>query len=82
IPLDIPLEPEFDEKKPESEVNGSPNSSAQSKKHDDKTKRQAKGKNPVQSFTGYRNLSAEFGDFSNNNINEDDAAGTLVLAVG
>nr|GEU76005.1 putative ribonuclease H-like domain-containing protein [Tanacetum cinerariifolium] len=68
-------EPEFDEKKPESEVNGSPNSSAQSKKHDDNTKRQAKGKNPVQSFTGYRNLSAEFGDFSNNNINEDDAAG-------
>nr|GEV30938.1 ribonuclease H-like domain-containing protein [Tanacetum cinerariifolium] len=36
-------EPEFDEKKPESKVNVSPSSSAQSKKHDDKTKREAKG---------------------------------------
>nr|GEU91620.1 uncharacterized mitochondrial protein AtMg00810-like [Tanacetum cinerariifolium] len=35
---------EFDEKKPESEVNVSPSSSAQSKKQDDKTKREAKGK--------------------------------------
>nr|GEW23496.1 hypothetical protein [Tanacetum cinerariifolium] len=38
-------EPEFDAKKPESEVNVFPSSSAQSKKHDDKTKRKAKGKN-------------------------------------
>nr|GEW08897.1 putative ribonuclease H-like domain-containing protein [Tanacetum cinerariifolium] len=38
-------EPEYDEKKPESEVNVSPSSSAQSKKHDDKTKKEAKGKN-------------------------------------
>nr|GFB67469.1 putative ribonuclease H-like domain-containing protein [Tanacetum cinerariifolium] len=37
-------EPEFKGKKPESEVNVSPSSSAQSKKHDDKTKREAKGK--------------------------------------
>nr|GEY89088.1 retrovirus-related Pol polyprotein from transposon TNT 1-94 [Tanacetum cinerariifolium] len=37
-------EPEFDKKKPESEVNVSPSSSAQSKKQDDKTKREAKGK--------------------------------------
>nr|GEV94258.1 retrovirus-related Pol polyprotein from transposon TNT 1-94 [Tanacetum cinerariifolium] len=35
-------ETEFDEKKPVSEVNVSPSSSAQSKKHDDKTKREAK----------------------------------------
>nr|GFA59969.1 ribonuclease H-like domain-containing protein [Tanacetum cinerariifolium] len=34
----------FDEKDPESEVNVSLSSSAQSKKHDDKTKREAKGK--------------------------------------
>nr|GFB10398.1 hypothetical protein [Tanacetum cinerariifolium] len=39
-------EPEFDEKKPGYEVNISPSSSAQSKKHDDKTKREAKGKSP------------------------------------
>nr|GEY82332.1 ribonuclease H-like domain-containing protein [Tanacetum cinerariifolium] len=51
-------EPEFEGRKPESEVNVSPSSSAQSKKHDDKTKREAKGKSPVESLTGYRNLSA------------------------
>nr|GEZ76871.1 ribonuclease H-like domain-containing protein [Tanacetum cinerariifolium] len=54
---------------------------AQSKTHDDKTKREAKGKSPVESLTSYRNLSAEFEDFSDNNINEDNAAGTLVPAV-
>nr|GEW68067.1 hypothetical protein [Tanacetum cinerariifolium] len=37
-------EPEFEGRKPESKVNVSPRSSAQSKKHDDKTKREAKGK--------------------------------------
>nr|GEV31876.1 hypothetical protein [Tanacetum cinerariifolium] len=36
-------EPEFDEKKHESEVIASPSSSVVSKKHDDKTKREAKG---------------------------------------
>nr|GEX88232.1 ribonuclease H-like domain-containing protein [Tanacetum cinerariifolium] len=72
----------FDEKKPESKVNVSPSSSAQSKKHDDKTKREAKGKSPIESLTGYRNLSVEFKDFSYNSINEDNAIGTLVSAVG
>nr|GEY58593.1 hypothetical protein [Tanacetum cinerariifolium] len=75
-------EPKFDAKKPESKVNVSPSSSAQSKKHDDKTKKEAKGKSPVESLTGYRNLSVEFKDFSNNNINEVNAAGTLVPTVG
>nr|GFB16958.1 ribonuclease H-like domain-containing protein [Tanacetum cinerariifolium] len=56
-------EHEFEGRKPESEVNVSPSSSAQSKKHDDKTKKEAKGKSPV-------------------DINEDNAAGTLVPAVG
>nr|GEV75166.1 hypothetical protein [Tanacetum cinerariifolium] len=37
-------EPKFDEKKPESEVNVSPSSSSQSRKQDDKTKKEAKGK--------------------------------------
>nr|GEY35804.1 uncharacterized mitochondrial protein AtMg00810-like [Tanacetum cinerariifolium] len=44
-------EPEFDEKKPESEVNVSQSSSAQSKKHDDKTKREAKSKSPMDTNT-------------------------------
>nr|GEX83232.1 Gag-Pol polyprotein [Tanacetum cinerariifolium] len=76
------MEPEFERRKPESEVNVSPSSSAQSKKHDDKTKREVKGKIPVESSIGYRNLSAEFEDFSDNNINEDNAVGTLVPTVG
>nr|GEZ67306.1 putative ribonuclease H-like domain-containing protein [Tanacetum cinerariifolium] len=37
-----------------------------------KTKREAKGKSHVKSLTGYRNLSAEFEDFFDNSINEDD----------
>nr|GEV25157.1 hypothetical protein [Tanacetum cinerariifolium] len=67
-------EPEFEGRMPKSKVNVSLSSSAQSKKHDDKTKREAKGKNRVESLTGYRNLSAEFEDFSNNSINEVSAA--------
>nr|GEU86971.1 hypothetical protein [Tanacetum cinerariifolium] len=75
-------EPEFKGSKPESEVNVSPSSSAQSKKLDNKTKREAKGKSHVESFTGYRNLSTEFEDFYDNSINKVNAAGTLVPTVG
>nr|GEW02362.1 putative ribonuclease H-like domain-containing protein [Tanacetum cinerariifolium] len=67
--------PEFEREKLESEVYISLSSSAQTKKHDDKTKREAKGKSPVE-------LSAEFEDFSNNTINEVNAVDTLVPAVG
>nr|GFC33793.1 ribonuclease H-like domain-containing protein [Tanacetum cinerariifolium] len=52
-------EKEHDAKKPESVVNVSPSSSAQSVKQDDKTKRKAKGKSLVESFTGNKDLSAE-----------------------
>nr|GEW62299.1 hypothetical protein [Tanacetum cinerariifolium] len=51
-------EPEFEGRKPESEVNVSP-----SKKHDDKTKREAKGKIPT------------IGKISTNNTNTFSAAG-------
>nr|GEW02036.1 hypothetical protein [Tanacetum cinerariifolium] len=61
---------EFDAKKPESKFNVSPSSSAQSKKQDDNTKREATGKSAVESFTGYKDLSVEFKDCSDNNINE------------
>nr|GEU80802.1 hypothetical protein [Tanacetum cinerariifolium] len=37
----------FEVKEPESEVHVSPSSSAKTKKHDDKTKREAKGKSHV-----------------------------------
>nr|GEW24113.1 putative ribonuclease H-like domain-containing protein [Tanacetum cinerariifolium] len=73
---------EFKGRKPESKVHVSPSSSAQSKKHDDKTKREAKGKSPVESLTGYRNLSAEFKDFSANSINEVNVVDSTVPVVG
>nr|GEX71729.1 putative ribonuclease H-like domain-containing protein [Tanacetum cinerariifolium] len=75
-------EPEFEGKKLESEVHVSSSSSAQTKKHDEKTKKEAKGKSFVESSTGYRNLSVEFEDFSNNSINEVNAADSPILAVG
>nr|GEY72121.1 putative ribonuclease H-like domain-containing protein [Tanacetum cinerariifolium] len=74
-------EHDFDAKKPESEVSASPSNSAQSRKQDDKTKKEAKGKSLVKSFTGYRDLSAEFEDYSDNSINEINAAGTIVPTV-
>nr|GEV74176.1 putative reverse transcriptase, RNA-dependent DNA polymerase [Tanacetum cinerariifolium] len=75
-------EPDFDAKNPESVVIVSPSSSAQSKKQDDKTKREAKGKSHVESFTGYRDLNAKFEDYSDSSINEVNAADTLVHTVG
>nr|GFB24212.1 hypothetical protein [Tanacetum cinerariifolium] len=74
-------EHDFDAKKPESEVNVSPSSSAQFRKQDDKTKKEAKGKSHVESFTRYRDLSAEFKDCTNNSINEVNVAGTIVPTV-
>nr|GEV24001.1 hypothetical protein [Tanacetum cinerariifolium] len=71
-------EKEHDAKKPESEVNVSPSSSAQSGKQDDKTKKKAKGKSYVESFTGNRDLSAEFEDHSDNSSNDVNAAGSIV----
>nr|GEW47428.1 putative ribonuclease H-like domain-containing protein [Tanacetum cinerariifolium] len=75
-------EHDFDAKKPESEVNVSPSSSAQSRKQDDKTKKEPKGKSPVESFTRFRDLSAEFEDCFDNSINEVNAAGSIVPTVG
>nr|GEU68562.1 hypothetical protein [Tanacetum cinerariifolium] len=51
--------PEFKGEKHVSEVCVSPSSITQTKKHDDKTKREAKGKSLVESLTGYRNLKLE-----------------------
>nr|GEV32101.1 hypothetical protein [Tanacetum cinerariifolium] len=75
-------EPDFDAKKSESEVNVSLSSSAQSRKQDDKTKKEAKGKSTVESFTGYKDLSAEFEDCSDNSINEVNAVGSIVPTIG
>nr|GEV30510.1 putative ribonuclease H-like domain-containing protein [Tanacetum cinerariifolium] len=75
-------EHDFDPKKPESVVTLSSSSSAQSKKQDDKTKKDDKGKSPVESFTGYRDLNAEFEDCSTNNSNKVNVAGSIVSTVG
>nr|GEX88739.1 putative ribonuclease H-like domain-containing protein [Tanacetum cinerariifolium] len=59
-----------------------PLNSAQTKKHDDKTKREAKGKSPIESSMGYKNLIAEFEDFFDNSINEINDVDSPVPAVG
>nr|GEU50224.1 hypothetical protein [Tanacetum cinerariifolium] len=65
-------EPEFDEKKPESEVNVSPSSSAQSRKQDNKTKKEAKCKSHVNA-AGTLVLTVE--QISPNGTNTFSAAG-------
>nr|GEW26833.1 ribonuclease H-like domain-containing protein [Tanacetum cinerariifolium] len=75
-------EKEHDAKKLEFEVNVFSSSSAQSGKQDDKTKKKAKGKSPVESFTGNKDLSIAFEDCSDNSSNEVTAAGTIVPTVG
>nr|GFC46720.1 hypothetical protein [Tanacetum cinerariifolium] len=72
----------FEVKELESEVHVSPSSSAKTNKHNDKTKKEAKGKSPVELSIRVRNLSEEFEDFSDNIINGVNAASTLVPAVG
>nr|GEU70289.1 retrovirus-related Pol polyprotein from transposon TNT 1-94 [Tanacetum cinerariifolium] len=75
-------EHDFEAKKSEFEVILTPSSSAQSRKQDAKTKKEAKGKIHVESFIGYRDLSAEFEDCSNNSSNEVNATGTIVPTIG
>nr|GEU72525.1 putative ribonuclease H-like domain-containing protein [Tanacetum cinerariifolium] len=75
-------EHEADTKKPESAVNVSPSSSAQSGKQDDKTKKKDKGKSSIESFTGNRDLSAEFEDHSDNSSNDVNVAGSIVPTAG
>nr|GEV38160.1 putative reverse transcriptase domain-containing protein [Tanacetum cinerariifolium] len=71
----------FEVKEPKSEVHVSPSSSAKTKKHDDKTKREAKGNSHVKLSTGVRNLSEEFENFSSNSTNGVNATSTPVTAV-
>nr|GEV77314.1 hypothetical protein [Tanacetum cinerariifolium] len=73
-------EHDFDAKKPEFEVILSHSSSAQSRKQDDKTKKEAKGKSPVESFIGYKDLSTEFEDCFDNNSNEVNATEDIIYS--
>nr|GEX41076.1 hypothetical protein [Tanacetum cinerariifolium] len=72
----------FEVKEPESAVYVSQSSCDKTKKRDDKTKREAKGKSPVELSTGVRDLSDEFEEFSDNSTNGVNAASTLVTVVG
>nr|GEZ76293.1 putative ribonuclease H-like domain-containing protein [Tanacetum cinerariifolium] len=72
----------FDVKENENEVHVSLSSSEKTKKHDDKAKREAKGKSPVDLSTGAKNLSDEFEDFSSNSTNRVTAASAHVTAIG
>nr|GEY81465.1 hypothetical protein [Tanacetum cinerariifolium] len=58
--------PEFEGRKPESEVHVSPSTSAKTKNHDDKTKREAKAKIPAvgQIFTNNTNNFSDAGLFN------------------
>nr|GEV69123.1 hypothetical protein [Tanacetum cinerariifolium] len=69
-------------KEPESEVHVSLSSIDKTKKHDEKTKREAKGKSHVDLSTGVRSLSEEFEDFSSNSTNGVNAASAPITAVG
>nr|GEV97061.1 hypothetical protein [Tanacetum cinerariifolium] len=64
-----------------NEVHVFPSSSDKSKKHDEKTKSEAKGKSPVNLSTGVRDLRNEFEEFSVNSTNRVNAASAPVTAV-
>nr|GFA12670.1 hypothetical protein [Tanacetum cinerariifolium] len=80
-PQNIDADTTFEVKDTESAVYVSPSSSDKTKKHDDKTKREAKGKSHVELSTRVRNLSEEFEDFSSNITNGVNAASTPVTTV-
>nr|GEZ18540.1 retrovirus-related Pol polyprotein from transposon TNT 1-94 [Tanacetum cinerariifolium] len=68
-PLNTDAATTFEVKEPESAVHVSLSSSDKTKKQDDKTKREAKGKSPVELSTGVRDLNDEFEEFFVNNTN-------------
>nr|GEW15343.1 uncharacterized mitochondrial protein AtMg00810-like [Tanacetum cinerariifolium] len=75
-------EHDVDTQKSESAVIHSSSSSAQTRKQVDKTERENKGKSPVESFTGYKDLNVEFKECSNNSSNGVNAASSTVSTVG
>nr|GEY67848.1 putative ribonuclease H-like domain-containing protein [Tanacetum cinerariifolium] len=81
-PHNIHVDAAFDDKENESKVYVSPSSSDKPKKHDEKAKREAKGKSLVDFSTRVRDLSDEFEEFSVNSTNRVNAASAPVTAVG
>nr|GEX09742.1 hypothetical protein [Tanacetum cinerariifolium] len=72
----------FDVNENENEVHISLCRSDKTKKHDDKAKIDAKGKSPVGSPIGIRDLRAKFKEFTINSTNRVIAASTLVTTAG
>nr|GEU97646.1 putative ribonuclease H-like domain-containing protein [Tanacetum cinerariifolium] len=81
-PQNIDVDAAFDVKANENEVHISPSSSNQPKKHDEKAKREAKGKSQVDLSTGFRDLRDEFEEFFVNSTNRVNAASAPVIIVG
>nr|GEX14866.1 retrovirus-related Pol polyprotein from transposon TNT 1-94 [Tanacetum cinerariifolium] len=81
-PQNIDADAVFDGKKHENEVHVSLSSSDKPKKHDEKTKREAKGKSHVDLSPGVRDLRDEFGEFSINSTNRVNVASAPVTVVG
>nr|GEU86057.1 putative ribonuclease H-like domain-containing protein [Tanacetum cinerariifolium] len=84
-PQNTDVDATFEVKEPESEVHVSPSSSAKTKKHADKTKRDDKGKSHVELSTGYTS-SYCWAKNSTNSTNTFSAAGpsntTVCLTLG
>nr|GEZ62561.1 putative ribonuclease H-like domain-containing protein [Tanacetum cinerariifolium]GEZ62564.1 putative ribonuclease H-like domain-containing protein [Tanacetum cinerariifolium] len=72
----------FDVKENENEVHVSPSSSDKTKKHNEKAKREAKGKSHVDLSTGVRDLRDDFEIFFVNSTNRVNAASAPVTTLG
>nr|GFD26803.1 hypothetical protein [Tanacetum cinerariifolium] len=81
-PQNINANAAYDDKETESEVLVSPSSGDKTKKHDEKEKREAKGKIHVDFSTGVRDLSDEFEEFFINSTNRVNAVSAPVTTVG
>nr|GFC83998.1 hypothetical protein [Tanacetum cinerariifolium] len=60
----------------------SSSSGAQTRKQGDKTKNKDKGKSPVVTITGFRDLNAEFKEYNNNSSNGVNAASSSIFTAG
>nr|GEX43678.1 putative ribonuclease H-like domain-containing protein [Tanacetum cinerariifolium] len=79
--VDADADVAFDVKENETEVHVSPSSSDKPNKHDEKAKREAKGKSLVDLSTRVRDLRDEFEEFFVNSTNRVNAANAPVTAV-
>nr|GEZ26802.1 putative ribonuclease H-like domain-containing protein [Tanacetum cinerariifolium] len=78
----IDVDATFKAKEPESEVHVSTSSNDKPKKHDEKFKREAKGKSHVELSTGVKALNSEFKEITVTSTNGVNAANTPVTAIG